>query len=106
MDLQSRAESSPFYEIVASSEFAEQFARLVSDQKTRDEIQFSFESELPLDPDKFEKIAGTRVRRAIINCFPPLRIFFSISERTITLLQIHPLLEELMPSAAVQNAQS
>ena len=91
MDLQHETESFPFYEITESHEFAEQFARLVSDPKVRDEIQFSFHSELPQDPDKFEKIEGTAVRRAIVNCFPPLRIFFTVSERRITLLQIHPL---------------
>ena len=103
MDSQSRAEAFPFYEIAESHEFSDQFAELVREPKARDEIHFSFHSELPQDPDKFEKIEGTHVRRAIVNCSPPLRIFFSISERTITLLQIHPLVEENVPSSVLPN---
>ncbi len=91
MDLQSRTEASPLYEIVESHEFSAMFMSLVPNARTRDEIHFSFHAELPLDPDKFEKIEGTAVRRANINCSPPLRLFFTVSERTITLLQIHPL---------------
>lgn len=91
MDLQSKAEQFPPYGIIASSEFAAMFAHLVSDPRIRDEIQRAFDSDLPVDPEKFEKIEGTSIRRAIINCSPPLRIFFTVKDRTITLLQIHPL---------------
>ena len=91
MDLQSREEAYPIYGIIESHEFSDMFERLVSDPRLRDQIKFAFESQLPLDPDKFERIEGTAVRRAMINCSPPLRLFFTVSERTITLLQIHPL---------------
>ena len=90
MYLQSREEEYPIYGIIESHEFADMFERLVGDPRVRDQIKFAFESELPLDPDKFERIENTAVRRAIINCCPPLRLFFTVSERTITLLQIHP----------------
>lgn len=93
MDLRGRGGIAPpfFYEIVQSEEFDAMFSDLVPNPQLRDEIQFAFHAELPLDPDKFEKIEGTSVRRAVIKCSPPLRIFFSVSERTITLLQIHPM---------------
>ena len=91
MDLQSKTEQFPPYGIIASNEFQEMFSRLVGNSRIRDEIQAALEADLPVDPEKFEKIEGNRVRRAIINCSPPLRIFFTVKDRTIELLQIHPL---------------
>lgn len=91
MDSQSRAEEYPHYQVIESPEFTEQFSRLVSDPRVRDELQNEFYNVLPIDPEKFQKVPGTKLRAVTIACFPALTLFFTIKDRVITLLEIHPL---------------
>ena len=91
MDLQSRTESNPPYLIRESEEYAEQFRHLVPSARLRDEIQRVFYAELPADPEKFERIPGTRLRAVTVATTPPLTLYFTVENRVITLLEIHPL---------------
>ncbi len=91
MDLQSRTEQFPPYQIIESIAFTEQFSRLVSDPRLRDDLQREFYDVLPLDPEQFQKVPGTTLRAVTIACFPALTLFFTIKDRVITLLEIHPL---------------
>lgn len=89
MDLQNKTIKSPPYQIVESPEFAQQFAALVQDPKLRDELQRSFELQLPVDPEHFFCIPGTPLRFANI-ATPPLTLFFTVKDRRIVLIDIQP----------------
>lgn len=91
MDLQSKTEQFPPYQIVESAAFTEQFSKLVSDPRLRDDLHREFYSVLPMDPERFQKVPGTTLRAVTIACFPALTLFFTIKDRVITLLEIHPL---------------
>lgn len=91
MDLQSKVEAFPPYQVIESAEFAEQFTKLVPDPRLRDELQREFYSVLPLDPEQFPQVPGTKLRAVTIASFPALTLFFTIKDRIITLLEIHPL---------------
>lgn len=91
MDLQSRAEAFPFYQIIESPLFASQFEQLVKDPKLRDEIQRAFFLDLPIRLDEFPTVPGTKIRFAIVNCSPPLTAYFTVKDRIVTLLEIHAL---------------
>jgi hypothetical protein len=91
MDLQGKTEEFPPYQVVESAAFTEQFSQLVSDPRLRDDLQREFYSVLPMDPEQFPKVPGTTLRAVTIVCFPALTLFFTIKDRVITLLEIHPL---------------
>lgn len=91
MDLQSKTEQFPPYQVIESEEFAKQFLEIVSDPRIRDDLQREFYSVLPMDPEKFPKVPGTKLRAVTIACFPALTLFFVVKNRVITLLEIHPL---------------
>ena len=91
MDLQNKTEQFPPYQVIESAEFAEQFAKLVSDPRIRDDLQREFYSVLPMDPETFPQVPGTKLRAVTIVCFPALTLFFIVKDRIITLLEIHPL---------------
>jgi hypothetical protein len=78
MDLQSKTEQFPPYQVIESAEFAEQFAKLVSDPRLRDDLQREFNSVLPLDPEQFPKVPGTSLRAVTIVCFPARTLFFTV----------------------------
>lgn len=90
MDLQSKTEKYPPYQVIESAEFAEQFARLVTDPQLRDDLQREFFSVLPIDHTKFPKVPDTKLQAITIVCSPPMTMFFTIKERVITLLEVHP----------------
>lgn len=89
MDLQSRTEQLPPYQIIESPEFEEQFSQLVQDPKLRDDLQRSFAWQLPVNPENFHRIPGTKLRFANI-ADPPLTLFFTVNNRKITLIDIQP----------------
>jgi hypothetical protein len=91
MDLQAKTEQFPPYQVIESAIFTEQFSKLVSDPRLRDELQREFYDVLPMDPEQFPKVQGTKLRAVTIACFSPLTLFFVIENRIITLLEIHPL---------------
>lgn len=96
MDSQNKSEKFPPYQVIESHEFALQFAQLVNDAKLRDDLQREFYDVLPLDPERFQEIPGITVqgitlRAVTIECFPVLTLYFTIKDRVITLLEIHPL---------------
>ena len=90
MDLQSRIEESPPYQVIESPEFADQFALLVTDARIRDLLQWEFFNVLPTDPEKFPQVPNSKLRAVTIG-MPGLTLFFTIENRVITLLEIHPL---------------
>jgi hypothetical protein len=91
MDLQHKTEEFPPYQVIESAAFAEQFSKLVGDSLLRDELQAEFYSVLPQDPEHFQVVPGTKLHAVTIACFPALTLFFTIKDRVITLLEIHPL---------------
>lgn len=90
MDSQSRAEKAPPYQIIESDGFGKQFAALVPDAKIRDEILRGFYVELPINPDQFVTVPGTKLKAAKVLTSPPLTLFFYVKNRIITLIEIHP----------------
>ena len=90
MDLQSRVDGKPPYQIIESDEFKQQFELLVPHPQLRDDILLAFHSELPVDPEKFEIVPSTNLRAATVVCNPPLTLYFTVQERVITLVEIHP----------------
>lgn len=91
MDLQHKTEEFPPYQVIESAAFAEQFSKLVGDPLLRDDLQAEFYNVLPQDPEQFQRVPGTKLRAVTIACFPALTLYFSIKDRVITLLEIHPL---------------
>lgn len=90
MDLQSRIEEKPPYQIIESEEFKKQFDLLVPFPQLRDDLLLAFHSELPVDPEKFKIVPDTNLRAATVVCNPSLTLYFTIQGRTITLIEIHP----------------
>jgi hypothetical protein len=88
---ENRTEDDPPYQIIESKEFEEQFK--FAPAQWRDEIISAFHSELPANPDKFELVPGTSLRTAMVNCSPPMLLFFTVEGRIITLVEIHQLAE-------------
>jgi hypothetical protein len=90
MDLQNSGDESRPYQIIESPGFAHQLANLVPNERWRDDLIKAFYSELPTDPEKFERVPGTRLRAATVHCAPPLTLYFTIENRIIELIEIHP----------------
>jgi hypothetical protein len=92
MDLQSRTQREPPFQVVESEEYTEQFGDLVSDAKLRDELQQTFDLYLPCDPSIFHEVPGTMLQAVTLVCAPPLTLFFHVdwNKRIITLVELHP----------------
>ena len=91
MDSQSSSQRHPPFHVIESEEYTEQFAQLISSPKLRDDLQQTFDLDLPLDPGLFQIVPGTKVSAVTLACTPPLTLYFTIDrkKRIITLLEIH-----------------